>query len=463
MKKFMDEDFLLDNEIAINLYKVAKEMPIIDYHCHLEARDIYEDLKFDSITQLWLGGDHYKWRLMRANGIEEKYITGEASDLEKFKAWAKTLAKAIGNPLYHFSHLELQRYFDIAEPLTENNAEEIFNKCNQRFMAYSARKLIIDSKVRLLCTTDDPTSDLHYHELLKDSDFETVVLPAFRPDKALNISKPGFKEYLLQLGEVGGREIKDLDSLKSVLKERITFFDQHGCRTADHGLDYVAYNPGTEAEVDIILKKALNGETISIIENDKYIHHLMLFLADEYHKLGWVMQLHYGCLRNNNVEMFKKLGPDTGFDAINTETSSAKLLAFLGSIKQLPKTILYSLNPTDNASIVTAIACFQNNECKAKMQQGSAWWFNDTKQGIIDQLSTLAAGGLLANFVGMLTDSRSFISYARHEYFRRILCNLIGTWVNNGEYSNDQEMLETIIKDICFENVKSYFGFDEYL
>jgi len=464
MKAFMDQDFLLNNETAKKLFhEYADRLPIIDYHCHLEAKDIYEDIHFDNITQVWLGGDHYKWRIMRANGIEEKYILGEASDEEKFLAWASTLQKLIGNPLYHFSHLELQRYFGVNVHLTEENAKEVYEKCNKVIKDYSARKLIEDSNVELLCTTDDPTSDLKYHKLLKeDSSFKVKVLPAFRPDKAINISKSSYKDYIKSLQECVGYELNSIEKLVKALKERIAYFAEMGCRTADHGLDFIPFIEVEEKEVANIYQKALQGISLSNSEAEKYMLYIMKVLAKEYSDKNWIMQLHYGAKRDNSTKNFNKFGPDTGFDAISDQTSTYKLNNFLNALQSediLPKTIVYSLNPVDNASIVATIACFQESGVKAKIQQGSAWWFNDQKDGMIDQMKTLAGGGILANFVGMLTDSRSFLSYARHEYFRRILCNLVGEWVENGEYPNDEKLLKEIVEGVSYKNVKEYFEF----
>ena len=466
MKKFMDEDFLLHSETAKRLYhETASKMPIIDYHCHIDPKEIYEDRRFDNITQVWLGGDHYKWRQMRSNGISERYITGDATDYEKFQKWAETLEKAIGNPLYHWSHLELKRYFNYEGHLCSDTAQEVWESCNQRLYDkdMTVRGIISQSNVEIICTTDDPIDDLKWHELLaSDDSFDTKVLPAWRPDKAINIEKEDFVDYLSKLSAVSQIKINSFPSLIDALRARMDYFDKHGCKVSDHGLDYVCYVEAGKEELEEIFQKRLSGHQLSSHEIDAYKTACMCAFAKEYHKRGWVMQLHYGAARNLNQKMFKKLGPDTGFDAISTYASSQQLAAYLNHLAFhdcLPKTILYSLNPSDNAMIGSVIGCFQDESAIGKIQQGSAWWFNDHKAGMIEQMTSLANLGLLGNFIGMLTDSRSFLSYTRHEYFRRILCDLIGTWVENGEYPDDEKALEKIIRGICYENCKQYFGF----
>lgn len=467
MKQFMDKDFLLSNETAKTLYHdYAAQMPIIDYHCHINPAEIAENKQFKNITEVWLGGDHYKWRAMRSNGVEEKYITGNASDREKFQKWAETLSKAIGNPLYHWTHLELRKYFGYQGVLNGDTAEEVWNLCNEKLQSgkFNVRDIIEMSNVKVICTTDDPVDSLEYHkQLAEDDTCKVTVLPAWRPDKAVNIEKENFVPYIRQLSEVSEINITNLESLEVALKVRLDFFKERGCRVSDHGLDYVLYNAASREEVDAILRKALAGEKITYDEMEKYKTAVLVFLGKQYAKLGWVMQLHYGAIRDNNKRLFSTLGPDTGFDAINTRPCSegiAKLLNALEAEHVLPKTIIYSLNPYDNASIGTIIGCFQNFEAAGKIQQGSAWWFNDNKQGMIDQMTSLANLSLLGNFVGMLTDSRSFLSYTRHEYFRRILCNLIGTWVENGEYPADLKALGQMVQDISFNNTNHYFGFN---
>lgn len=466
MKTFMDKDFLLSTDTAKELYHdIAAKMPILDYHCHISPQEIAENRKFDNITQVWLGGDHYKWRQMRSNGVEEKYITGDASDREKFQKWAETLEMAIGNPLYHWSHLELQRYFGYTGVLNSETAEEVWNLCNAKLQEDSMRvqNLILQSGVTLICTTDDPADDLKWHKILaEDENFPVQVLPAWRPDKAMNMEKPDYVEYLEKLGKAAGMEIKTFADLKEALKKRMAFFDSMGCKASDHGLNYVAYAPASEEEMEAVFAKRMNGEAVSAEEEKKFKTAFMLFVAGEYSRLGWVMQLHYGCKRDNNTSMYNKLGPDTGYDCINNYAPAAELADFLNAVNEagsLPKTILYSLNPNDDEVIGTIIGCFQNADTVGKIQQGSAWWFNDNKTGMMKQMTSLANLGLLGNFLGMLTDSRSFLSYPRHEYFRRILCELIGGWVENGEYPKDMKTLEKIIKGISYNNAVRYFGF----
>lgn len=467
MKKFMDQDFLLRGDTAKHLFHdYAENMPIVDYHCHINPQEIYEDRKFDNITQVWLGGDHYKWRQMRSNGIDEKYITGDGSDWEKFLAYAKTLDKAIGNPLYHWSHLELQRFFDYDGILSEKTAREVWDMANKKLAQddMSVRNLIKKSNVKLLATTDDPVDDLKWHKLLREDDsFDVQVLPAWRPDKAVNINKPDFNDYMDQLAKVSGVEIKTFEDVKKALAKRLDFFAENGCSVSDHGLDYVVYQPASNEEIESIFAKKRNGEELSAREADMYKTALLQFLAGEYKKRNWVMQLHYGCLRNNNTPMFDNLGPDTGYDSISNYAPADQLTGFLNSVESstgLPKTILYSLNPADDELIGTVIGCFQNSDAVGKIQQGSAWWFNDNKSGMEKQMTSLANLGLLGNFVGMLTDSRSFLSYPRHEYFRRIMANLISQWVEDGEFPNDDELLEPIVKGISYGNAVRYFGFD---
>ena len=466
MKKFMDEEFLLTTETAKKLYhEYAEVMPILDYHCHISPREIYEDRKFENITQVWLGGDHYKWRQMRSNGVEEKYITGDATDREKFQKWAETLEMAIGNPLYHWSHLELKRYFGYEGYLCGDTAEEVWNLCNEKLQnGMSARELIRMSNVTLVCTTDDPVDSLEWHKkIAEDETFDVQVLPAWRPDKAMNLEKPDYLTYLAALSEVSGVEIKSFANLLEALKNRMDFFEACGCSVSDHGLIYVMYAPATEEEVEAIFAKRLSGKAVTTEEEMRFKTACMVALGREYHKKNWVMQLHYGVKRDNNTKIYGNLGPDTGVDCINNYAPSAEMADYLNALAkddQLPKTILYSLNPTDNASIGTIIGCFQDSSCIGKIQQGSAWWFNDNKTGMQEQMISLANLGLLGNFVGMLTDSRSFLSYTRHEYFRRILCELIGGWVENGEYPEDYKTLEKIVKGISYNNAVRYFGFN---
>lgn len=467
MKVFMDKDFLLKTDTAKELYHdIAAKIPILDYHCHINPQEIAEDRKFENITQVWLGGDHYKWRQMRSNGVDEKYITGNASDREKFQKWAETLEKAIGNPLFHWSHLELQRYFGYTGVLNSETAEEVWNLCNAKLQedSMSVRNLIKQSGVTLICTTDDPADDLKWHKIIAaDERFDVQVLPAWRPDKAMNLEKPDYADYLVKLGEAAEMEIKTFADLKEALKKRLAFFDSMGCRASDHALEYVMYVPASDEELEAIFAKRVNGEPITREEELKFKTAFMVFVGKEYAHMGWAMQLHYGCKRDNNVTMYNKLGPDTGYDCINNYAPSSQTADFLNAListNELPKTIIYSLNPNDDEAIGTILGCFQNSDAIGKIQQGSAWWFNDNKTGMIKQMTSLANLGLLGNFIGMLTDSRSFLSYSRHEYFRRILCNLIGTWVEDGEYPKDMKNLEMIVKGISYNNAVRYFGFD---
>ena len=466
MKAFMDKDFLLSTPTAQTLYhEYAEKTPVLDYHCHINPKEIAEDRKFENITQVWLGGDHYKWRFMRSCGVDEHYITGDASDKEKFFKWAEVLGKAIGNPLYHWSHLELQRYFGYYGNLNKNTAEEVWNLCNEKLAdaSMSVRNLIRQSNVTLICTTDDPVDSLEWHaSIAADESFDVQVLPAWRPDKAMNIEKPEYVDYLNTLASVSGIAISTFEDLKAALKNRMEFFASMGCSVSDHALEYVMFAPASAEEIESIFAKRLAGNSVSREEELKFKTAFMLFVGKEYNRMNWVMQLHYGCKRDNNKLMYEKLGPDTGFDCINNYAPSAQMADFLNALIQtdeLPKTIIYSLNPNDNEAIGTILGCFQDSTAVAKIQQGSAWWFNDHKIGMKNQMLSLANLGNLSGFVGMLTDSRSFLSYTRHEYFRRIMCDLIGELVENGEFPNDQETLSEIVKDISYYNAVRYFGF----
>lgn len=467
MKEFMDENFLLQNETAVRLYhEHAKNMPIIDYHCHLNPREIAENKKYRNITEVWLGGDHYKWRAMRINGVEEKYITGDADDRDKFFKWAETMQYCIGNPLYHWTHLELRRFFGIDQLLSPETAEEIWNKCNDLLKqdGFSARELIRRSNVRALCTTDDPADTLEYHDMIrKDESFNVKVLPTFRPDKGISIEKADFTEWLAKLKKVSGTSIKNYSDLKDALLGRLDYFNDRGCRISDHSLEPPVYIECSKAEVAAVFEKALAGRTLEVDEIKKYKSDLMTFLGTQYSRLGWVMQLHIGCMRNNNSRQFGLLGPDTGYDAIGDMSFAQALSRLLDSIESkggLPKTILYCLNPRDNEVLGTIAGCFQGGGIPGKIQFGSAWWFNDQLDGMKKQMTALASTSLLSRFVGMLTDSRSFLSYTRHEYFRRILCSILGEWAENGEAPNDMKLLGKMVEDISFNNAKNYFGFD---
>ena len=467
MKTFMDKDFLLTTDTAKRLFhEYAENTPVLDYHCHINPQEIAEDRRFENITQVWLGGDHYKWRAMRSNGVEERFITGDSPDREKFQKWAETLEVAVGNPLFHWSHLELQRFFGYYGVLNGDTAEEVWNICNEKLQQadFSARELIKRSNVTLVATTDDPADDLRWHKMIaEDESFDVQVLPAWRPDKAMNIEKPDYTEYLKKLAAAAEMEISSFADLKAALSKRMAFFDEMGCKASDHGLEFVMYVPETEENIEKIFAARLSGQKVTREEELKFKTAFMLFMAAEVAKIGWVMQLHYGCKRDNNTVMYNKLGPDTGFDCISNYTPAAQLADFLNRVNMdggLPRTIVYSLNPADDAVIGTIIGCFQNSDAIGKIQQGSAWWFNDNKVGMMNQMTSLGNLGLLGNFVGMLTDSRSFLSYPRHEYFRRILCELLGNWVENGEYPDNDRMLERLVKGISYNNAVRYFGFD---
>ncbi|MBR2907813.1 MAG: glucuronate isomerase [Clostridia bacterium] len=465
MKAFLDKDFLLTTETSERLYHTyAEGLPIIDYHCHVSPREIWEDHRFQNITEIWLNGDHYKWRLMRSNGVSEHYITGDADPYEKFVKFATLMPKAIGNPMYHWCHLELKNYFGYEGILSAETAKEVWDLCEKRLAEehMSVRGIITASNVAFIGTTDDPTDSLEYHKLLKaDDSFKTVVAPSFRPDKALNIDKAGWKDYIARLSEVSGVGICDLDSLKRALSLRIAYFAEVGCRASDHGLDAMVYAEASDCEINKLIARGLAGETVTADEAEALKTALLVHCAAEYVRHGFVMQLHYNCMRNPNSRAFATLGPDSGFDCIGPSNGSRKLAALLDRLNaenSLPKTIIYSLDPSDNQVIDTIIGAFQGSEAEGKIQHGSGWWFNDNKVGMRDQMTSLANLSLLGNFVGMLTDSRSFLSYTRHEYFRRILCGLIGEWVENGEYPDDDAALSQIVEGICYYNAKKYFG-----
>ena len=464
MKQFMDADFLLHTPFSRKLYhNYAEKMPILDYHCHIDPREIAEDRHYDNITQLWLGGDHYKWRQMRSNGIDERYITGDASDYEKFVEWSKTLEKAIGNPLYHWSHLELQRYFGYHGILSEKTAPAVWKLCNEQLQTLSVRQIIAKSGVTLICTTDDPADTLEWHEQLAcDQTFQVQVLPAWRPDQAMHIERSSYLTYLDKLSRCSGISVHDYASLLSALHNRLDYFGSHGCMVSDHALEYIMYAPSSRESIARIFDKRMRGESLSAQDILLYKTAFLQDMSAEYRQRGWVMQLHYGCKRDNNSAAWRALGPDTGYDCIGDTAPASQTADFLDSLAEkgnLPKTILYSLNPGDTAANASIIGCFQNSDAIGKLQLGAAWWFNDHKAGMTEQLTTLADLGLLGNFIGMLTDSRSFLSYTRHEYFRRILCNLIGDWVENGEVQDDASALGELVKNISYNNAIRYFGF----
>ena len=466
MERFLSEDFLLDTPAARQLYHgYAEGMPIVDYHCHIDPKDIFEDRRFENITQVWLGGDHYKWRLMRSNGVEERFITGDAPDREKFQKFAESLPRAIGNPMYHWCHLELKNYFGYEGVLNGESAQQVWELCNEKLKndpAMSARGLILASNVAMVGTTDDPCSDLEWHKkLAADKSFSVRVCPSFRPDPALNIHKPGFAQYLEKLGKATGKTLDSVEAVCQALSERIAFFDENGCRAADHGLDYVMYREVSSEQANEALRRALAGQPVSREEAEGYQTMLLLHCAREYRARGWVMQLHFSCKRNPNSRMFSALGADSGFDCIAVTDSCDATYALMDALERennLPKTVLYSLNPADNEWIDTLLGAFQSSEIPGKIQHGSAWWFNDNKTGMTQQMESLANLSVLGNFIGMLTDSRSLLSYARHEYFRRILCSLLGRWIENGEYPADMEFAGGLVKDICTNNAVRYFG-----
>ncbi|MCR5137911.1 MAG: glucuronate isomerase [Oscillospiraceae bacterium] len=476
MRAFMDKDFLLETETAKHLFHdYAEQMPLVDYHCHISPQEIYENRRFNNLTEVWLGGrnpdgsyfgDHYKWRVMRSNGVPEDYITGDRPDYERYLKFVEALQMAIGNPMYHWCNLELRKFFGFEKPLTSETAEEAWNYCNDRLQHdpdLTVRGIIAKANVAMIGTTDDPTDSLEWHRKIAEDPTITVrVCPSFRPDKAVNISKPGFAEYIGRLAaSVGKERLESAQEVMDALVERLEFFVASGCRASDHGLDYVPFRPASGEEVSAVFRRAMAGECISTEDAEKYQTAVLLCLGRAYHRLGTVMQIHYSCLRNMNTRMYRRLGPDTGFDMIAQNTCGGEIAAFLSALDEngeCPRTILYSLNPADNEQLGTLIGCFQSDEVPGKIQHGSAWWFNDTKSGMEAQMKSLANLGLLGNFVGMLTDSRSFLSYARHDYFRRIFCNLVGNWVENGEYPDHEAVLKRIVEGVSYRNAARYFN-----
>jgi glucuronate isomerase len=467
----MNENFLLESETARNLYNAVKDEPIFDYHCHLIPSQIAENKNMQDLADAWLSGDHYKWRMMRAAGIDEKLITGDAHPYEKYLAWARTVENLIGNPLYHWTHLELQRYFDIYEPLTEKSAPSIWEKANAILQTpdLSVKGIFKKFNIHAVGTTDDPIDSLEHHRVIADGSapigkIETKVIPSFRPDKALDLNSGDFPEYIDSLSQASGINIKTPDDALAALENRLDFFASMGCRSSDHGLEYIPYMETSVKHVEKAFKKAIDGKNVSIFEADAYKTIMLASLAELYAKRNIVMQLHFSCIRNINTKLFFKTGINTGFDAVNDKSISESLAALLDLMELecqdtgLPKTILYSLNPKDYYSIATIMGSFQGSNCTGKMQLGSAWWFCDHKDGMEEQMRILASLGMLSAFAGMLTDSRSFLSYPRHEYFRRIMCNLIGGWVENGEYPTDAHKLEKIVRDISFGNAERYFS-----
>ena len=478
MNSFMNEDFMLKNETAKKLFhNYAEKMPLVDYHCHISPKEIYEDRRYNNLAEVWLGGrnddgsyfgDHYKWRVMRSNAVPEDQVTGGADPYDKFVRFAEALEMAIGNPMYHWCNLELKKYFGINEPLTAENAKAIWDKANEMLLtdpSLSVRGIIRQSNVKYIGTTDDPVDTLEWHEkIAADPDIDFMVCPSFRPDKAINISKAGFKEYIISLAHSVGKDSLDsAEDVMAALDERIDYFKKHGCRASDHGIDFVPFKLCSIEEANEIFAKSLRGETLSTEEVEKYQTTILLHLARKYHKENIVMEIHYSCTRNVNQRMFGLEGPDTGFDMIAKSSCGdqlAMLLSELDKSEELPKTIIFSLDHNDFNVIGTCMGAFQSAEVPSKIQMGAAWWFLDTRDGMEEQMRSLANLGLLGNFVGMLTDSRSFLSYTRHDYFRRIMCNLIGQWVEDGEYPANESSLKKIVEGISYNNAVRYFNID---
>jgi len=466
MKKFLNENFLLDNDKSSQLYhKVACQMPIIDYHCHLIPEQIAGDIKFENLTQIWLAGDHYKWRAMRANGVDERFCTGDATDEEKFMKWAESVPDTLRNPLYHWTHLELQRYFGIEDLLNPGSAEKIYHQANEMLNTdeFSVRNLIRKMNVEIICTTDDPVDSLEHHQKIKADGFETKVFPAWRPDKAMGVEDPNaYNLYLEKLEEASDTSISTYMDLLTALGKRHEFFHEMGCRISDHGLETFYAEDFDHLEIERIFNKVRAGRRLNEEEILQFKSGMLIELAVMDHEKDWAQQFHVGAIRNNNSRRFHELGPDTGFDSIGDFDMARAMSRFFDKLDaqgQLAKTIVYNLNAVDNDLMVTMVNNFNDGITPGKMQFGSGWWYHDQKYGMINQMNTLSSLGLLSRFVGMLTDSRSFMSYPRHEYFRRILCNLIGTDVENGELPDDQEILESLVKNICYLNAKKYFGF----
>ena len=470
MKEFMDKDFLLTTETAKKLYhEHAENMPIIDYHCHLQPKEIAEDKKFRNLAEAWLGagdryGDHYKWRALRARGYNEDSISGPDDDYKKYLQFVESMPYFVGNPLYHWSHLELRRYFDIYEIINEKNAKVIWDKANKKLETLTAREMLYKFNVDTVCTTDDPVDDLHWHKQMNaDKTLKVKVRPAFRPDKAINVELSWFKDWVLQLSKVVGFEIKELKDLEKALSLRIDFFHEMGSRLSDHALDVVHFVPSTYDEANKVFKKGMKGDAVSDLEQDQYKGYIMVFLGKEYFKHGWTQQYHIGALRNNSKSMLKKIGPDTGFDAIEDQVYMEKLSALLGALDEadmLPKTILYNLNPRDNYPLMVLAGCFQKEGVQNRVQVGTAWWFLDQQEGMSTNMEHMMQVALIAQTVGMLTDSRSFLAYPRHEYYRRILCQKLGNLVESGQYPVEElDRLGQIVEDICYNNAKKYFGF----
>ena len=465
MKEFMDKDFLLETKTAEKLFhEHAADMPIFDYHCHLIPEQVATDKRFTTITDAWLGGDHYKWRMMRACGFDEKLVTGDADPYDKFLAWAETMENLIGNPLYHWTHLELQRYFGIKDILCRKNAKKIYDEANAQFKEnpeLSVFGIMKKFKVYAVGTTDDPADDLKYHKIIREEGkCPAKVIPSYRPDKALNIDKPDFADYIAKLAKAADMEIRSVEDVIAALEKRLAFFVEMGCRASDHALITCPHTFWDAAKVNAAFTKRMDGAEVTAEEADAYRTMVLTALAKAYKKGNVAMQCHFASIRDNNKTMYKLLGPDTGYDASHDKELAEGISIFFGNLSvtdEVPKTIFYSLNPKDYYSLATLMGCYQGDGIKGKMQLGSAWWFCDHRDGMEEQIKILANVGMLPAFVGMLTDSRSFLSYSRHEYFRRILCNVIGTWVENGEFPADMEILGKIVEDISFNNAKNYF------
>jgi len=470
-KPFMDEKFLLHSKTAETLYNYCKDLPIIDYHCHLDPKDIAQNRRFRNITDLSLSGDHYKWRLMRANGVPEEYITGNANDLDKFTHWCSAIEECIGNPIYHWTHLEMRRYFDYDGPIDSEHAADIYAHCNKIIKGedFTTWDICKKFRVKLIGTTDDPADTLEYHRQIADLNHKCgtsssalpLVLPTFRPSKVMDINAPGFVEYMYSLEKVSGLPLSSWDDLLGILVQRLDYFHGCGCRACDHALDPPVFVKCNESAAAWIFKKAMAGETLTRLESDQYKTAILLWLGKQYSKRGWVMQLHMAAQRNNNTRMYKKLGPDTGFDSMSDASYSGVLACILDALDSedsLPKTILYGLNPVSDMMLATMIGNFQGGGVRGKIQWGCPWWFNDTKPGIENHLVSLASAGVLTRFIGMLTDSRSFMSYPRHEYFRRIMAQTIAQWVDMGEFPQDERKLRQIVEGISCYNAEEYFG-----
>ncbi len=462
--KYLQNDFLLHGQTSRELYhSYAANLPIIDYHCHLVVEDIAKDTAFENITRLWLSNDHYKWTALRSNGVPERLITGDATDKEKFKAWAETLPYLIGNPLHHWSHLELRKYFGFDGHLCGDNWEEVYDHCNKILHdGLSARTILNQSGVEMICSTDDPCDNLHWHKKIHDDNsFAVTVYPSFRPDRAINIEKEDFWEYIQKLSDCAQVDIKTPDDVLQALIKRLDYFCGHGCVVTDHGLSIIPFAPAKKEEITEIFDKRRDFKSLSILEQEKYKTYILTSLAEQYKKRDMILQLHYGVARDINLNLYSQLGVDAGGDAIGGYQCTTKLidfLSFMDARHALPKTVIYSIAPTDNEAIDTVIGCFQTDEARGKIQHGSAWWVNDTKYGMENHMKSLASLGCLGSFIGMLTDSRSLLSYTRHDYFRRILCNYLGQLVDTGEYPNHQKYLKDIVEKICYENIKGYLS-----